>query len=114
MADPIRHWRCGECGGLASTSAHADVCECWPCGGREMGVFDLVVLEAERDRYRQIGDHMQSEASRLAEFVREEFPATRKDLTLPYEVHQALIGVEGAIRDWTAARSATNQENADG
>lgn len=58
---------------------------------------------AERDELRAIGDRMQSEASRLAEFVRREYPSHRWD-SLPYEVGMALLEVESAVKDWTEER----------
>ncbi len=94
---------------------------------KEAGVRDLIVafedqaqkhatdralleeVEVERDRYRQIGDELQSEASRLAEWVRH-----RPDPEpLPYEVLQALLGVEGCVERWTEARTM-NREVRDG
>lgn len=50
---------------------------------------------------RRIGDEMQSEASRLAEWVRLHGPAFGD---LPYEVGQALIGVESVVAQWTDQR----------
>lgn len=65
--------------------------------------------EAERDRYMQIGDEMQSEASRLAGWVRH-----RQDPEpLPYEVVLALVSVEGCVERWTAARTAATTERTD-
>lgn len=61
--------------------------------------------EAERDRYRQIGDRMQSEASRLAAWVRGE------NLEMHWEAYLALSAVERCVRDWTAARSAPDPSN---
>lgn len=50
-----------------------------------------------------VGDYMQSEASRLAEFV-SDLPA---DYPIPYEVRQALFGVSRGIRQWTDLRRGT-------
>lgn len=61
-------------------------------------------LQAERDRLRQIGDSMQSEASRLAAWVRGE------NLEMHWEAFLALSAVERCVRDWTAARGATTEE----
>ena len=52
---------------------------------------------------RAIGDHMQSEASRLAKWAHafwREYPER-----VPYEVGMAIVGLESAIEDWTEARA---------
>ncbi len=53
----------------------------------------------ERDDLRQVGDMLQSEASRLAEFVNALGPAM-----VPYEVQQAMLGVRSAVAQWTDVR----------
>ena len=59
----------------------------------------------ERDELRAIGDMLQSEGSRLAEFVR--LLDISIGVVVPYEVQQAYLAVEGAVADWTAVRSGS-------
>jgi hypothetical protein len=47
----------------------------------------------------RIGDRLQSEASRLAEFVRRQDQAR-----VPYETQMAAIEVETAVEEWTQLR----------
>lgn len=76
----------------------------------EIKVTDLDELKGLLDYLQElirVGDHMQSEASRLAEWVKDNVPYEH----LPYEVAGALHGVIGAIIDWTdARRSASSRE----
>lgn len=48
----------------------------------------------------QIGDTMQSAASRLAEWVREQVDHH----TVPYEVHMAALEAATAVEEWTELR----------
>lgn len=57
--------------------------------------------DVENGEMTRIGDRLQSEASRLAEWVRCECAPTE----IPYEVRQALVGVESAVAEWTKLRS---------
>lgn len=57
--------------------------------------------EAEAtDGMRRIGDQMQSEASRVAEWSR----SVAHLAYMPYEVESALLGLESAIHQWTELR----------
>jgi len=64
-----------------------------PAGGCQPSTPDADV--------RAWGDQMQSEASRLAEFVR-----GGVGVDVPYEAAQALIAVEGAVEAWTELRTS--------
>lgn len=73
--------------------------------------------EAERDRYRQeaaeyrhIGDRMQSEAGRVAEWA-DEIWRQSKNLEMSYEVRTAIVGLNDAIAQWTDARIGYATEN---
>lgn len=50
---------------------------------------------------RGIGDTLQSEASRLVEWA---LNINLREDGMPYEVHQAALGVESAIERWTEFR----------
>lgn len=52
----------------------------------------------ELKELRRVGDKLQSESSRLAEFLRE------LEVDIPYEVFQALLGVESGVNQWTEIR----------
>lgn len=52
---------------------------------------------------RKIGDTLQSEASRLAEFLTEMNKDPEREI-LPYEVHMAVLQVKLSVEDWTATR----------
>ena len=51
----IHHWRCRGCGGLASTPADEDVCECGPCG-REMAPLAVVQPDDSIDMEQLAGE----------------------------------------------------------
>lgn len=51
-------------------------------------------------RMRMIGDNLQSEASRVAEWVRE------SNVKIPYEVHMAVCGIEQSVEAWTELRKS--------
>jgi hypothetical protein len=54
--------------------------------------------DARAAEMRRIGDRLQSEASRLAAWLRE------SGAQLPYEEDMAVLGVESAIEEWTELR----------
>jgi hypothetical protein len=58
----------------------------------------------ESAEYRWIGDLMQSEASRLAEWAEEAMQKHPTTLEMPYEVRMALLGLKDAIAQWTDVR----------
>jgi hypothetical protein len=62
------------------------------------------VAAGERDELRKVGDMMQSEASRLAEWAENAMRLHPTTLEMPYEVREALLGVKSAVHDWTGAR----------
>jgi hypothetical protein len=69
-------------------------------GARDRAAFldDAVkLLIAERDDLRAVGDRLQSEASRLAEWA-------ESTGGMPYEVHQSFIAIRSAVKDWTRHR----------
>jgi hypothetical protein len=51
---------------------------------------------------RQIGDYMQSEASRLREYVVE---LMEQGVDVPYEVRGSVHGLNSAIKNWTVLRA---------
>lgn len=50
----------------------------------------------------QVGDLLQSEGSRVAEWVLQQEQ-------VPYEVRQAALSIESGVRDWTDVRLAINR-----
>lgn len=59
-------------------------------------------LKETADEFRQVGDTLQSEASRVAEWA-------RGSTGLPYEVYMALLGVEHSVVAWTEVRRGENR-----
>jgi hypothetical protein len=51
---------------------------------------------------RRIGDNLQSEASRMADWFRQE----QHRRAFPYEVHMAVAAVERLVEEWTELRRA--------
>ena len=51
---------------------------------------------------RRIGDSLQSEASRMADWFRQE----QHRRAFPYEIHMAVAAVERLVEEWTELRKA--------
>jgi len=68
--------------------ARSSAADFWLTAGSAQARAELALVEAERDRLRQIGDLMQSEASRLAKWAEDD------DKRMPYEVFQRVGGVD--------------------
>jgi hypothetical protein len=74
----------------------------WADGVGYETVQHIVDLGRERDDLRQVGDYIQSEASRLAEW------AAQQCDDMPYEVYQAWLGVQHGVRRWTEVRKGAH------
>lgn len=59
-----------------------------------------------REEAARVGDRLQSEASRLAEFVRKIEEEDPFGEVIPYEVRMALFEIETAVAEWTELRRA--------
>lgn len=75
---------------------------CERCGRVEKHPRHVVVRielpsPSAAEKMRAIGDTLQSEASRVVEWA-------LGVNVLPYEVHQAALGVESAVEQWTEFR----------
>lgn len=77
----------------------------WAAPATEMPEMRRPRIYEDAAELQRIGDCLQSEASRLAEWVRHAFPYS----TLPYEVGQALLGVESNVEGWTQVRRRMNR-----
>lgn len=71
----------------------------WP----EPGSYpaDAARVMEDVDELRRIGDELQSEASRLAEWV---LKLEKNDVGVPYEVRMARASTEIAVEEWTQER----------
>lgn len=71
--------------------------------GSWLGDFDFAVkADEDYDELRRIGDVLQSEASRLADWCS---VAHREGaIWMPYEEQMAVVGVLDAVTEWTAIR----------
>lgn len=65
-------------------------------------IQEVEMLRRELDALRCSGDLLQSEGSRLAEWVLEQ--VTLNPGSVPYEAHMAALGVGAGVAGWTEAR----------
>lgn len=61
----------------------------------------------EVQRAAQIGDQLQSEADRLADFILNYLPSN-EGVVIPYEVQMAALAVRDLNEDWTELRQEWN------
>jgi hypothetical protein len=66
--------------------------------------------EQARHTLTSVGDTMQSEASRLLEWVEAEI--AKGTIHLPYEVHMAGLALDSAIDQWTELRKTEPKRHA--
>jgi hypothetical protein len=92
MTQTLERWRCDTCG----TEYISDVGFC----GQRQPSCDGTVWLTSRKTLTQIGDELQSAASRLAEWVGQNFG------DVPYEVGMASLEARSAVEEWTELRSS--------